>query len=488
MNGESNYLDIIRNILANGKYKENRTGVGAYTIAHTMIQHDMSLGFPLLTTKKMGVRSISAELEGFIKGITDKQWFIDRKCNIWNEWCNPKKVPSGLSDSERKAWQLDEMDLGPIYGFNWRNFNGWYKPKPSINLNLNKDIIVDLTNNKSGIVGEKYTSNNYGTFIVVREYYNGKQQRFDVKFEKTGYVGTNLTKQNITKTGDVCDPYYPSVYGVAATGIVDLKNKLNRKLRTTWEEMISRCYNTDDVSYKTYGDKGVYVDDRWLILENFIEDVKSLINWDRKTSKWAEYTLDKDYHQMGYYSKDTCIWLSKKDQALYSERFGSNTNKNLYKNGYDQVKQVVDNLKNDPNNRRMLVSGWNPNQLNEMALPPCHVLHHLTVVGDTLNLCWFQRSVDVGLGLPYNLASYALLLHLYCKESGYKEGTVTGFLSDVHIYENHVEALKEQILREQYELPTINTEQFTSIFDWEYTDTKLSGYTSHPTIKMDVAV
>ena len=103
---------------------------------------------------------------------------------------------------------------------------------------------------------------------------------------------------------------------------------------------------------------------------------------------------------------------------------------------------------------------------------------------------WNQRSIDVALGLPFNISSYALLLHLLAKEAGYKEGRLVGFLGDTHIYSNHIEGAKEQLERNtnQYSLPTIETPEFTSIFDWQDEDTKLIGYESYPRIKFDIAI
>ncbi len=281
MNYEDQYLHLINDILQNGTLKENRTGVNTYAIAHSMIQHDMSKGFPLLTTKKMWIKSISAELEFFIKGLTDKKWLQERNCSIWDEWCNPKQVPSNLTDLERKTYQLHENDLGPIYGYQWRHFNG---------------------------------------------------------------------------------------------------------------------------------------------------------------------------------------------------------------SDYDQLKTIIETLKTDPNNRRMVCSSWNPLQMDEMALPPCHVLWHVTVIGNKLNLSWFQRSVDSFLGLPYNVASYAILLKLLAKESNLEEGILTGFLSDVHIYENHIKQAKLQLTRSNYDLPTLNILNFTNIFEWEYTDLELINYNYHPKIDADIAI
>ncbi len=157
-------------------------------------------------------------------------------------------------------------------------------------------------------------------------------------------------------------------------------------------------------------------------------------------------------------------------------------------NGYDQLKKGIDDLKEDPNNRRIIVSAWNPTELDEMALPPCHVLFHLSALSGYLNLVWFQRSCDLALGIPFNIASYALLLHLVAKECKLKEGKLTGMLSDVHIYENHIDALKEQLIREPYPLPKIKTQDFTNIYEWEHKDTKLVNYKSHSKIYFEIAV
>jgi thymidylate synthase len=156
--------------------------------------------------------------------------------------------------------------------------------------------------------------------------------------------------------------------------------------------------------------------------------------------------------------------------------------------GVDQLKNVVNKLKEDPSDRRMIVSAFNPVDIKRMALPPCHYGFQVTVIGDKLNLLWNQRSVDVALGLPFNIASYALLLHLLAKESGFKEGKLVGFLADTHIYENHIDGLKEQLTREPFNLPKIVTEPFSSIFDWKHEDTKVENYQKHKRIKFEVAV
>ena len=285
------YLDIVKKILDKGIVKHSRTGVDAITIAGAMFEHDMSLGFPLLTTKSVPLRLVASELEFFLRGISDKKWLQDRDNHIWDEWCSPKIVPYA-HDAETKKKMLEERDLGPIYGWQWRHFGAEYKD-----------------------------------------------------------------------------------------------------------------YKTD------YSGKGV-----------------------------------------------------------------------------DQVKRVVNLLKTNPDDRQMLVLAWNPMDIDKVVPPFCHYGWQVIVLEGKLNLMWNQRSVDVALGLPFNIASYGLLLHLLAKETKLKEGKLVGFLGDTHIYANHVKGLKEQLSREPKKLPTIKTNKFTSIFDWEYIDSAVENYEPHPRIKFEIAV
>lgn len=158
--------------------------------------------------------------------------------------------------------------------------------------------------------------------------------------------------------------------------------------------------------------------------------------------------------------------------------------------GVDQLANLIEKLNKNPDDRRMIVSAWNPLALADMGLPPCHYSFQVTVMSGRLNLLWNQRSVDTMLGLPFNIASYALLLHLLAKETGLKEGKLVGFLGDVHIYENHIEGAREQLTRDPntYPLPTIQTDPWSGLFTWEAPHTKLIGYESYPRIEFAIAV
>ncbi len=318
-----NYIDIVQNVLDNGMYKkpvrvDEKGSVDTLDndtigLPNIIFSHDMQDGFPLLTTKKMPIKTIAVELEGFIHGITNKRWYEARKCKIWSEWSNPQVVDRlmamGVTDSMmtfndlspeaqleiRRALQKEEKDLGPIYGYQWRKFD---------------------------------------------EHYGG----------------------------------------------------------------IKGMYETCD---------GTLVEGLNGVLE-----------------------------------------------------------------GTDQLQSIADKLRENPTDRRMVCSAWNPNQIKQMALPPCHFAWNVVVYGDTLNLIWHQRSCDLMLGVPFNIASYALLLSLLANHAGLKPGNLTGTLNDCHIYLNQVDAAREQVDRVPLELPGLELPSSQSIFDWTYEDVKIKGYNS----------
>lgn len=156
--------------------------------------------------------------------------------------------------------------------------------------------------------------------------------------------------------------------------------------------------------------------------------------------------------------------------------------------GIDQLARVVEKLKSDPTDRRMIVSAWNPLAMPKMGLPPCHYAFQVTVIGDRMNLLWNQRSVDTMLGLPFNIASYGLLLHLLARETGLREGRLVGFLADVHVYSNHIDGAREQLTRIPHSLPKIETPKFTTLFDWQAIDTTVLDYQHHPKLQFAIAV
>ncbi|MDO5770142.1 MAG: thymidylate synthase [Psychrobacter sp.] len=164
-------------------------------------------------------------------------------------------------------------------------------------------------------------------------------------------------------------------------------------------------------------------------------------------------------------------------------------NGNYNQDGTDQIVEVIEQIKTNPNSRRLIVSGWHPAEANQVALPPCHTLFQFFVADGKLSCQLYQRSADLFLGVPFNIASYALLTHMIAQvcDLGVGEFIWTG--GDCHIYQNHLEQVQLQLSRDPYPLPTLtlNT-NITDIFDFEFDDVKVENYQSHSAIKAPVAV
>lgn len=155
----------------------------------------------------------------------------------------------------------------------------------------------------------------------------------------------------------------------------------------------------------------------------------------------------------------------------------------------DQISQVVDQLKHNPDSRRMIVSAWNVAEVNEMALPPCHTIFQFYVADGRLSLQLYQRSADTFLGVPFNIASYALLLQMMAQVTGLKPGDFIHTTGDTHLYLNHLDQARLQLTRTPRPLPVMKINpDVKSIFDFQYEDFQLEGYDPYPHIKAEVSV
>lgn len=261
------YLDLIRRVLAEGVLKEDRTGTGTISVFGHQMRFNLEDGFPLVTTKKLHLKSIIYELLWFLKGSTNVKYLQDNGVRIWNEWAK------------------EDGELGPIYGYQWRS--------------------------------------------------------------------------------------------------------------------------------------------------------------------WPDYS-------------------------------GGHI---------DQVLQVIESIKNNPDSRRHIVSAWNVGQIDEMQLPPCHILFQFYVGNGRLSCQLYQRSADIFLGVPFNIASYALLTMMVAQVCGLKPGDFVHTLGDSHIYCNHIEQVKLQISREPRPLPVMKINpSIRNIDEFSFEDFELTGYDPHPHIKGDIAV
>lgn len=154
----------------------------------------------------------------------------------------------------------------------------------------------------------------------------------------------------------------------------------------------------------------------------------------------------------------------------------------------DQISAALELLRTDPDSRRNIVSAWNVSELPKMALYPCHTLFQFYVADNKLSCQLYQRSADLFLGVPFNIASYSLLTHMMAQQAGLEVGDFVWTGGDCHIYNNHVEQVTEQLSREPYPYPTLELHKADSIFDYQYDDIQIVGYQHHPAIKAPVAV
>ncbi|MBC1573488.1 thymidylate synthase [Listeria booriae] len=155
----------------------------------------------------------------------------------------------------------------------------------------------------------------------------------------------------------------------------------------------------------------------------------------------------------------------------------------------DQLADLIEMIKTNPNSRRLIVSAWNPEDVPTMALPPCHTLFQFYVADGKLSCQLYQRSADIFLGVPFNIASYALLTHLIARETGLDVGEFVHTMGDAHLYNNHIEQVKEQLSRTPRALPKLLlSDKPASIFDFDVADITLEGYDPHPAIKAPISV
>ena len=193
--------------------------------------------------------------------------------------------------------------------------------------------------------------------------------------------------------------------------------------------------------------------------------------WDAWTSKEKNWEIGKMY---GY-------------QWVKWEKFKEHKDGTTSKTYINQIKEVIDLIKNNPNSRRMVVSAWNPSVLDEIALPSCHAFFIFNVCDGKLNCHLTQRSGDIALGIPFNLACYALLTQMIAQETNLKLGEFSHYINDAHIYVDHIDGLKAQLERDPKALPKLHIKN-KSFWDLEFEDFELKNYEHHPIIKFPVAV
>ena len=447
------YVDLLKDILDNGEEHRDRTGVGTKSVFGRQLRFDLKESYPLVTVKPVPFRWIAEELFFFLRGETNRKSLNDKGIDIWNEW------------GDRRG------NLGPIYSHQWVNFGGKHANRP-----------------QPPRAGE-----------------------WSIGSYKKG-----------------ADP-------------------VQDRLMSTWRSMICRCYLEWNHNYEYYGGKGVFVADRWLDFDNFVEDAQTLEGWSEKLQNWAEYELDKDGMGDGFcYGPKTTSWVTKSQNSLSRRnmhyvientgtgqrleggsgaelmrlagirqgKYGNfnsmlrGTTKTAFgwrlvekqdnNKGFNQIQWVMEEIARNPESRRLIVSAWNPADLEFMALPPCPTAFQFKVHSrEEISCLLFQRSADVFLGLPFDVAEYALLTRLIAEASGLKARELVVSIGDAHLYNNHIQQAGEVIDREPFEQPVLNIldpgrrikgQGFDGLLATTFEDLQLTGYRNHGKVEATVAV
>lgn len=403
---DKDYQDLLKDIMTNGVEKGDRTGTGTISVFGRQIRHKMSEGFPLLTTKKMAIKTMMTELKWFLKGDTNIKYLVDNNCHIWDGDAIKKWMSSGKSYKFRR--------------------NVYIEPKFEI-LSVDEVNVEDFP------------------YINSAGYYG---------FEKDGIEELWVDFSKLDKS--------KSIQKFISDGFI---NKIK----------------TDDEFAEEWGELGPIYGAQWR-------------DWKTEVAIQTTLKIDDGDDIEPLYVKGT--------------RY------------IDQIENLINDLKNNPDSRRLMVSAWNVGEISKMVLPPCHYgfqvytrelsykerydiwftnnyetgmernydnrpnfddEYYTPTPTRELSLMWNQRSVDTFLGLPFNIASYATLLLLLCEEVGMVPGDLVGNLGDTHLYSNHIQQANEQCGRISYNLPTIklsNVDVLNGEFDYE-----IIGYESHPSIK-----
>jgi thymidylate synthase len=552
------YHDLIKHVLENGVDVEDRTGIGTRSVFGYQMRFDLNDGFPAVTTKKLAWKSVVGELLWFLEGGTDERRLAELtygkpreelvgKQTIWTDNLIHQGKNLGYDSIESIGL------LGPVYGSMWRN---WYSaseqitevPERKETIDTAKEVI-EFADYGDGhkYTGYRFTSKSGRPIKILGLCSNDKYRKTYIAQaldtgELTKILGSNIPKK-------IC--LNPLIKGVANNSFRGDKPSYYKKAYKLWIHMIDRCYNKKHLSYRNYGARGVRVSDSWMDFKNFLLDIDKIPGFYEWVKMNNDYELDKDYYCSDIYSKHTCIFLPKKMNLAIANKqvdhhrkirvFHYDTYKDyLYKtdicnsiddltlarisylldtgesyNGYslkyiqasnghvfrkkvvaDQIVNIINQIKNEPESRRIILSAWNPTVIDMQALPPCHCFFQLIVRENKLSGMLTMRSNDAFLGAPFNIASYALLIHILAREVNMQVGELVYSIGDAHIYNNHIEQVREQLTRKEYPLPTLEiSEDFvlskglTYGFNFNTVNMfTLKNYQCHPTIKAPMAV
>lgn len=456
-NGEQQYLDMLKTILDDGAFEgDERTGTGTYDVFGYQMRFDLTKGeIPLLTTKKMYTKGIIAELAWFCQGRTDIKWLIERKSNFWN------------ADAHRvycKDWEENQIQY-------LKNIAG-------------VDEYVDFVN---GVLKDK-DKDMYDFYIKHGVTKDSFYRPFTMKEFKQRILENDNFNAAFGDLGKVYGHQWTNWEKVAGSDYVGTKSE-NPLIRTPNESEIIQGINC---SY--------YI----VEIDSFSRNCMIQFLDDNASIKYA--TLD--------------------DVPLEFARDGQISNPYRQRESINQLQECIDSLKNAPAGRRIITTAWNPSDIGGMALPPCHMMfqfssHKLTfeqrkeiyldhghqelidsttfsmekefdelgIPQRSLSCHMYQRSCDSFLGVPFNIASYSILVHIIANICNMQPKEFIWSSGSTHIYTNHLDQVKEQIKREPKGFPTLKMNRsFDNLSDFSEEDFEIVGYEFHDKIKAELNV
>lgn len=459
------YLDLLKHIKDNGVSKEDRTGTGTTSVFGYQMRFNLEDGFPLVTTKKVHLKAIIHELLWIISGDTNVGYLNDNGVTIWNEWRKPYSLnrdivlvgkkekaytpyfgnfeyPKGLEGVDLKLAGIWKKMMLRCYSKEYSNYK--FYGECGISVDEQWHDCVKFIGDAKNLPHWYYKLNDWDNFDLDKDYFSASQYGPDtcvwlrsdenIKYSKT-------SKQILTKDGDGNDGFFLTFNDcVRGTGISS--GSLFRLLKDGPPKVFKQ------------GNKAFA---KWEFKETCAPD-----------NQLFRLALIPDGELGKVYGRQWTNWNGE---------------------GINQLRNIVSELKKNPDSRRLVVSAWNPTDLPDMALPPCHTLFQFYVVNGKLSCQLYQRSGDAFLGVPFNIASYALLTMMIAHVCDLGVGEFIHTFGDAHIYNNHKDQVELQLSRNPYPLPKmIIKRKVDNIDDFKYEDFELVDYQCHDRISAPVAV
>ena len=520
------YLDLLKDIIDNGTDKDDRTGTGTRSVFGRQIRFDLSEGFPCLTTKKMHLGAIIRELLWFLNGVPDRRIlhsgkFDESRFDIWK----------GNALDRKDNIRFNGYNIGNLYPVMWRYFP---VAIPTASCYVNRRPGTDTPDDIQHPViefrkyyrsGEVVNTESCGSYTILGK---GTGDNIVLQFNKTGYV-TEVSKA----TEHVKDHLMPSVEGIGyhGYGSFDKKSPTYKHLYRMWQDMLIRCYRPRE-NHRGYSH--ISVSREWHNFSNFYNDAYNLPNFQEFVDSNYTYNLDKDYFGSAIYCKESCIFISPElNKSLNAggtcnfrvykfedKEFFSQTSLENYLYGkrrklddtelislgveiicddgdrlirpkifIDQIANIIEEIKNNSDSRRLVINSWNVESDRNAVLSACHNTFQFYVANGKLSCQLYQRSGDAFLGVPFNIASYALLTMMVAQACDLEPGEFVHTFGDLHLYNDHFEQAHTQMSREPRPLPKMKINpEVKDLFDFKFEDFELVEYDPHPHIKAKVSV